>query len=207
LTDAADHRGDGQLQVPDRLLLALPFDAAAIATEAAAMPQAAWIPHFNLAVHDGGWFGITLRGPGGDASRIYPDPTGTMPVADTPMLARCPAVRRGLANLGCPVLIARFLSLEPGGHIRPHHDDGLSFLAGTVRLHVPILSAPEVTFELDGRPVAMGDGECWYLDFEKTHAASNRSSRRRIHLVIDCEVNAWLTDVFIGALASAQSEG
>ena len=100
----------------------------------------------------------------------------------------------------CPVLIARFLALGPGARILAHHDEGLGFDAGTARLHVPLASAPEVTFELDGVPVAMAPGECWYLDFRRPHAAANSSAVRRIHLVVDCLVDPWLTSVFAEAL-------
>jgi hypothetical protein len=198
--------GTGLLEVPDRLRLGIRFDAGVMAAEAAALPAGAWIPHFNKMVHEGEWCGVSLRGPGGDARRIYPDPTDSQPVADTPALAACPEVARSLAALACPVRMARFLSLGPGSQIHPHNDEGLGFDAGSVRLHVPLQSTPEVTFELDGTPVPMAPGECWYLDLRRPHAAANRSASRRVHLVIDCRVDEWLTGVFADALA-AQGPG
>ncbi|MGO9196784.1 MAG: aspartyl/asparaginyl beta-hydroxylase domain-containing protein [Acidimicrobiales bacterium] len=183
-------------EVPDRLRLGLQFDPAPLAAEVEALPAGAWIPHFNKAVHEGEWSGVTLRGPDGDASRIYPDPTGTRPIRDTAMLSSCPATGQLLAGLRCPVVIARFLALGPGALIRPHQDEGLGFEAGTVRLHFPVVSAREVAFELAGSPVVMEPGECWYLDFRRTHAAANRSAQRRVHLVVDCTVDEWLTEVF-----------
>jgi hypothetical protein len=186
--------------VPDRLRLGLAFDPAPLADEIAALPRHAWVPHFNLAVHDGEWAGITLRGPEGDATRIYPDPTNALPVLDTPVLTACPAAAAVVGAFACPVLIARFLALGPGATIRPHHDDGLGFSDGTVRLHIPVVTAPGVTLDVDGRPVVMAPGECWYIDFRSTHAAANRSAVRRVHLVIDCAVDPWLTEVFVRAL-------
>jgi len=195
------------LTVPDRLRLGLQFDADSIASEMEELSPAAWIPHFNKAIHEGEWSGVTLRGPGGDGRRIYPDPTGIQPVADTSILDACPVVAKAIASMQCPVVIARFLSLGPGSVLRPHRDDGLGFDAGTVRLHVPVVSDPEVTFELGGSPVAMALGECWYLDFRQPHSARNRSGRRRVHLVLDCGVNQWLTAVFADALAALDKAG
>lgn len=195
------------LSVPDRLRLGLRFDADAIAAEIAEVSPASWIPHFNKVIHEGEWSGVTLRGPGGDAGRIYPDQTGTQPVADTPVLDGCPIVAKAIASLQCPVLIARFLSLGPGSVLHPHSDEGLGFDAGTVRLHVPVVSDPEVTFELGGSPVTMALGECWYLDLRKPHSASNGSGRQRVHLVLDCRVDQWLTAVFAQALTAIDKEG
>jgi hypothetical protein len=46
----------------------------------------------------------------------------------------------------------------------------------------------------------MALGECWYLDLRLTHRAANRSSVRRVHLVIDCKVNPWLEGLFNDSL-------
>lgn len=204
---APEVSGPAELDVPDRMRLGLRFDPRPLAAEAEALPTSAWVPHFNKAVHEGEWAGVTLRGPDGDAGRIYPDPTDSRPVRDTPVLAACPASARLLAGLACGVAIARFLSLGPGARIRPHRDEGLGFDAGTVRLHLPLTTNQDVTFELDGTPVAMAPGECWYLDLRRPHAVTNRSTRRRIHLVVDCHVDVWLQAVFAEALADARGGG
>lgn len=195
----------GRVIVPATLRVgALDVDPEPLAREAVAVEQSApFVRHFNLAVHEGEWSGATLRGPDGDPRQIYPDPTGTKPIADSPLLAACPETAAFLARLRCPVQIARYLVLGPGSLIRPHNDEGLGFDAGIVRLHVPLVSAPEVCFELDGAPVPMAPGECWYLDFRLPHAVRNESQVRRIHLVVDCEVDDWLTDVFASAVAAA----
>ncbi|MGO9910433.1 MAG: hypothetical protein ACLPQS_04610 [Acidimicrobiales bacterium] len=113
MTGQAGQRFAGE--VPDRLRLGIQFDPAPLAAEVDALPTLAWIPHFNKAVHEGEWSGVTLRGPDGDARRIYPDPTGTRPISDTAMLASCTATRQLLSGLRCPVLIARFLALGAQG--------------------------------------------------------------------------------------------
>lgn len=190
----------GVVQIPDRLRIPLEFDVAGMASEVEALPKQVWIPHFNKAIHSGDWSGVALRSVGGDLTRIYPDPSGSMEFADTSMLALCPTVGRALPSLHCPLTTVRLLALGPGAEIREHRDDRLGYEDGEVRLHIPIVTAPGVDFTLGGRPVVMGLGECWYLDFRLTHRAANHSSVRRVHLVIDCKVNAWLEGIFNDSL-------
>ena len=42
----------------------------------------------------------------------------------------------------------------------------------------------------------MQEGECWYLNFNLPHRVRNASPRDRIHLVVDCPVDAWLEGMF-----------
>ena len=186
--------------LPDRLRLPLEFDSAAMAAEVVSLPHRVWIPHFNKAIHAGEWSGVALRSIGGDPMRIYPDPTGTFEFADTALLAACPAIGRALSALQCPLTTVRLLALGAGSEIKEHDDDRLGYDDGSVRLHIPIVSAPGVEFTLAGRPVIMAVGECWYLDLRLPHRAINRSNVRRVHLAVDCQVNGWLRGVFTDAL-------
>jgi hypothetical protein len=56
-----------------------------------------------------------------------------------------------------------------------------------------VTSGPEVEFVHDGSPVAMRPGEAWYLDLNLEHSVVNRGESARVHLVVDCVVNDWLT--------------
>ena len=87
--------------------LPLCFDAAAMAREVAALPPDAWTSHFNADYHDGGWSGVALRSPGGDAARLYPDPHGGQPYVDTPVRAACPVVDAALREFGSSLRSAR----------------------------------------------------------------------------------------------------
>lgn len=42
----------------------------------------------------------------------------------------------------------------------------------------------------------MNPGECWYMDFTLSHRVINRSDFDRVHLVMDCDVNSWLRQIF-----------
>jgi hypothetical protein len=50
-----------------------------------------------------------------------------------------------------------------------------------------------VEFYVDDMRVVMEPGECWYLDLSRPHRVHNRGSTDRVHLVVDCRVNEWLT--------------
>ncbi|NOJ78290.1 aspartyl/asparaginyl beta-hydroxylase domain-containing protein [Myxococcus xanthus] len=186
--------------VPDRLRLPFHFDVAPLQQELAALPAEAWVPHFNKREYEGEWSGVPLRSIGGMEGRIYPDPTGRERYADTPLLARCPALRAVLATFQCPIGAARLLKLAAGARIREHTDYNLGYADGEVRLHVPITTHPDVAFFLGGERVILQPGECWYLDFNRPHRVDNPSDTDRVHLVLDCDVNDWMRDVFMRAV-------
>ncbi len=187
------------MTVPDRLRLPLHFDAAALAGELHDLPQRVWTPHFNRAIYDGDWSGVALRSVAGQASQLYPDPTAS-DFADTAVLSSCPRLTEALAQILCPMTSVRLLALGAGATIAEHRDFRLGFEDGEVRLHIPILTNAAVEFVLDGRPVVLGPGECWYLNLNLPHGVANRSLARRVHLVIDCVVNSWLEVQFETAM-------
>lgn len=111
------------------------------------------------------------------------------------LLAMCPATSALLARIPSPLQSVRFLRLGPGGTIAEHSDPDLGIEHGEVRLHLPVISDDSVGFWLDGQPVTMTPGECWYLDLDRVHAATNSGTVPRVHLVIDCLADDWLTDL------------
>jgi hypothetical protein len=172
--------------------LPLTFDAAAMAREVAALPAAAWTPHFNTDYHDGGWSGVALRAPGGDASRLYPDPQSAEACTDTPARGACPTIDAALATFGGALRSARLLNLAASGCIREHRDYGLALESGDARLHVPISSGAGVEFYLDGELLPMEPGECWYLNLDLPHRVQNLGTTERVHLVVDCVADDWI---------------
>lgn len=179
--------------------LPIDVDLDSLRADVASIADDAWVRHFNTGVYEGEWSGVAFRAPGGDAARLYPDLTGRLPFADTPMLARCSGVASVLATLRCRVAAARFLRLAPGARILPHRDYDLGFRSGEVRLHVPIVTAPEVAFVVGGVALKMQPGEVWYADFDRVHQVHNASDSHRVHLVVDCAVDDWLLECFARA--------
>jgi len=180
------------MTLPAAVRLPLRFDAAALAADVAALPEQAWQRHFNTQQYHGDWSGVPLRRAAGAALALYPDPTAER-FADGEYLARCPSVAAALALLHCPLHTVRFLRLGPGSRITEHRDHRLSHGDGELRLHSPVITGPDVEFLLGGSPIAMTPGEVWYLDLTQPHSVVNGGAHARVHLVIDCVVDEWLT--------------
>ncbi len=189
------------------LRLPLSFDPDRLQTDLGQIAPEAWVPHFNIHYHDGGWSGVALKSAGGNASGLFPDPEAAPTVAPTAWLDRCPYFAEVLSEIRCPQTSARLLRLAPGSAIREHRDYELAFEDGEVRLHVPVSTSPEVEFVLDGQPVPMAPGECWYLNLNLPHRVTNRGVTHRVHLVVDCVVNGWLRSQFPPEFAAAGREG
>jgi hypothetical protein len=180
--------------LPDRVLLPLRFDAAALAADVAGFDEADWVRHPVRENYDGQWSALPLRAPAGETHPIrliYPDPCATAFV-DTPLLGRAPAVRAALALFQCRLRTVRLLRLAPGSTIKRHEDGGLDPGHGMLRIHIPILTEPDVLFLLNDMPVTMTPGSAWYLRLSDPHEVVHRGKADRVHLVVDCWSNAWL---------------
>jgi ribosomal protein S18 acetylase RimI-like enzyme len=193
-------------QLSYALKLPLEFDAASLQSDLARLGTDSYVPHFNQAYYQGDWSAIALRSVGGHAGHIYPDPTAGDTFANTPLLASCPGVTRVLETLHCPQKSVRFLRLKAGSVIKEHSDLELDFEDGEVRLHIPVITNPDVEFILAGSRVVMREGECWYLNVSQPHSVNNRGATDRIHLVVDCVVNDWLRNMMLST-AGAKSAG
>src|SRR3954447_10683133 len=147
------------------LKLSLNFDAAGLQSDLQTIVAEEFIPHFNKRYYEGDWSVVPLRSIGGRADHIYSDPTAKPKIADTPLLARCPHVREVLALFNCQLQAVRFLRLKAGSIIKEHRDYNLSLEDNEVRLHLPIVTNPDVEFVLDGQRVTMNPGEVWYHNF------------------------------------------
>lgn len=190
---------------PDRVRLPLRFDMAAMAADALALDPQDWIAHFNTAYYEGDWSGAALRAVGGRSDTIYPDPAAREPWADTPLLARCPAIAAALSQLHCEMTSVRLLRLGPGARVKEHRDHALGYENGECRLHAPVVSGPEAEFVLAGTPVVMADGECWYVNVNHPHFVANGGSTPRIHLVVDIIVNDWFSSALQNGVEGSEA--
>lgn len=175
-----------------RFRLPFRFDAKALQQELAALPADCWTAHFQPGYFEGEWTGVALRSFGGSSTRLFPHRNAGGVYADTPLLAQLPAMRRVLDTFACDKEMVRLLKLAPGAKILEHCDEKLNRERGTVRVHVPIATNPDVEFVLDGERVVMQEGESWYLDLTRPHRVENRGTTDRVHLVIDCRINDWI---------------
>lgn len=193
--------------VPDRLKLPFSFDTERLA-EALANLGSTWTPHYVPENYSGAWSVIPLRAPRGETHpvrMIHSDPTQKT-FADTPVLQRAPYFREVLSSFQSTVLAARLMRLAPGSVVKEHTDVGLRFEEGLARVHIPILTNPDVEFYLNGSRVVLAAGSCWYLRLSDPHRVANRGKSDRVHLVVDLKVNGWLTKLFRSELSALRGE-
>jgi hypothetical protein len=145
--------------------------------------------------HKGEWTGIALYSMGGKQS-TFPSAASTDLYQETEELQRAPYFRQILQELQCPKEVVRILFLPPDGHIKDHFDFHTSFQFGLLRLHIPIVTHPDVAFFIDGQRVNWKAGELWYGDFSKVHSVKNNSSIVRVHMVIDVQINDFVLGLF-----------
>ncbi len=119
-----------------------------------------------------------------------------MEYRDTPLLEKCPYFKEIVSGFECGLESVRLLALAPGSRIKTHRDRGLAYSQGCFRLHIPILTDPDVEFLVDDEPVTMQAGECWYANFDLPHSVTHHGKTRRIHLVIDGKRNDWTDKLF-----------
>jgi len=145
--------------------------------------------------HKGEWTGIALYSMGGKQS-TFPSAAGTDQYQETEELQRAPYFRQILRELECPKEVVRILFLPPDGHIKDHFDFHTSFQFGLLRLHIPIVTHPDVVFLIDGQRMSWNAGELWYGDFSKVHSVKNNSPVVRVHMVIDVQINEFVLSLF-----------
>lgn len=182
------HKGVKAVKLP------LTFDPAGLQADYAVIGQEEWVTHFNTDYFQGDWSGVALRSTDPASHSIRPVP-GAENYEETTLADRCPHIRAVLEALKTDLRSVRVLKLSAGSVIREHSDDGLGWDEGEVRLHVPIITNPQVEFYIEDRRIIMNEGECWYLDLGKPHRVQNRGTTDRLHLVIDCKLNDWLREV------------
>lgn len=98
-------------------------------------------------------------------------------------------------KMKCKIKNLMFYSMLPGGNIPPHRDMVGNIGFGGLRLHIPVVTNPDVNFVVSGKKVVMSVGELWALDTSYTHSVSNFGKENRIHLVMDVIVNDWVKDL------------
>lgn len=191
--------------LPDRLCLPIQFNAEALQRDVEALQKSHWVDHFVPDHYSGEWSALPLRAPKGAMHpilQIAANP-GVAEWVETPLLVMSPALQAALSRLPAPLQSARLMRLGPGSRIHEHSDLALAAEEGTARLHIPVMTNDLVDFRLNGIPVPMAAGELWYLRLSDPHSVHNAGETARIHLVVDCIMNAALADLLLHAASSA----
>jgi Aspartyl/Asparaginyl beta-hydroxylase/Nif11 domain len=190
------------------LRLPFDFDPQRLQTDLQSALGELWTPHFNRDYYHGEWSGLALRAVKGAADPLHStEQHSPESFADAPVLDRCEYFRAALATFQCPLKGVRLLRLKAGSIIREHSDGDLGYDRGEIRIHVPIVTNPEVEFYLGGERIVLNEGECWYLDLSRLHRVQNLGATDRVHLVIDCALNDWMRSILSAAAAKAVSIG
>ena len=106
------------------------------------------------------------------------------PMKPSPRLDRTPYIRQIMARFNSVIGRSRLMRLAPGASVK-NHTDAHYFWRDHLRIHIPVITTPEVAFYCDGEEVHMATGESWTFNNWLEHSVENRSDRARIHLVID----------------------
>ena len=165
-----------KLQVPF-LQLPVTFDADVLAEEIAALGESVWRPHpqgfagnsaVPLIAQDGN--------PQSDAVR------GAM--RPTPQLERCPYLMQVMSAIGGVWGRSRLMRLSGQAEVTAHVDIDY-YWRDHMRVHVPVITQPDVRFYCGDASVHMAAGECWIFDTWRMHRVLNSADKARIHLVAD----------------------
>lgn len=169
------------------------FDAERLRSEVEALPASAWSRHPKE--HAGNTAARLITAGGGDNDGV----SGEM--KPTAALAACPYVSQVLASFDTVWSRSRFMKIEGGASV-PQHSDINYHWFHRVRLHVPVITRPEVRFHCGGENVHMAAGEAWVFDNWREHRVENPAAEARVHLVADTAG----TSAFWRLVAKAQSK-
>ena len=162
----------------DKPLIKLPirFCADTLAAEVRALPNEAWIPHPQRFP---GNQAVPLVTPGGQFTNEF-----IGPMAATQYLLQCSYVMELMAEIGAVWGRSRMMGLGAGAEV-PEHIDNNYYWRTHIRLHVPVITNPDVDFTCGDQTVNMAAGEAWVFDTFRKHHVHNRGAEHRIHLVFD----------------------
>lgn len=162
----------------DKPLLQLPitFSADRLRAEIEILGESAWSPHpQGFAGNDA----VPLVAPhGGLTDQIR----GAM--APTEHLLKLPYLMAVMGELDGVWGRSRLMRLAPGAEVPPHVDVHY-YWRTHIRIHIPIITNPNVVFTCGDDSVHMAAGECWIFDSFQLHDVQNRGTEARSHLVLD----------------------
>ncbi|MGH8363635.1 MAG: aspartyl/asparaginyl beta-hydroxylase domain-containing protein, partial [Gammaproteobacteria bacterium] len=173
--------------------LPLCFDAARLQAEIGQFAESDW------RVHPQGFAGnsaLILVSRGGGEND---DLAGEM--LPSPRLERCAYLRQVLASFHTVIGRSRLMRLAPGAEVTAHTDIDY-YWRERIRIHVPVVTDPQVQFQCGSSEIHMRAGDAWVFDNWRPHRVLNPSGITRIHLVIDTVGSAEFWRLVAAASAS-----
>jgi hypothetical protein len=169
--------------------LSLPVDAERLLEDLRRL-ESGWQDHFAGYVYEGNWKILPLMAAGGAEGDAVT--TWGNDFEPTPYLDASPYFQELLAQFECPLLRVRLHRLEPGARIKIHADSIYDEHPEFARIHIPIVTNPDVEFILAEERLMLEPGHAWFTDVAFPHSVWNGGSQSRVHLVVDCLCNDWL---------------
>ncbi|MEM7359123.1 MAG: aspartyl/asparaginyl beta-hydroxylase domain-containing protein [Pseudomonadota bacterium] len=152
------------------------FDAERLKHELEQLEPGLWMQHPSRVNGNSAVPLVSLNGRDND------DFSGQM--LPTPHLKRCEYMQQVMASFGEVLARSRLMKLAAGAQVTPHVDFNYHWY-NRVRIHIPIVTNPEVIFYCGDEQRHMQAGECWIFDSWREHNVINSSDQDRVHLVID----------------------
>lgn len=169
------------------------FDAKQLAEELGQFHEHAWMSHPNRIQGNSAIALVSLNGEDNDefSGRMMP----------TPHLQKCEYIQQIMANFGEVFARSRLMRLAAQSQVSPHVDFNYHWYS-RVRIHIPIITNPDVIFYCGDEKVNMQAGECWIFDSWREHNVINTSTYDRTHLVLDTAGSSRFWDI----VAEAQTK-
>jgi hypothetical protein len=163
-----------------RKFIKLPFtvDNERLVAEVGALPERAWVNH---AAQFNGNSAVPLISVNGENNDEI-----SGPMQPTEFLRACPYIQQIMAHLNVVFGRSRLMRIAGNGRVPEHSDTNYHWFS-RVRIHIPVVTHPEVSFHCDREQVNMAAGEVWIFDNWLQHHVKNPVDSDRIHLVIDTQ--------------------
>ncbi len=158
--------------------LPVQFDAELLALEIASLTESDWMPH--PAGYEGNDFLPLISAYGDPHNEAFEGP-----MRATPFLSlNRPYLGEVLGSLGAVLGRTRLMRLSGHAEVSEHADVNY-YWRDRMRVHIPIVTQPTVSFHCGETAVHMAAGECWVFDTWSLHRVINDQTHARIHLVAD----------------------
>lgn len=183
--------------------LDIQFDTCELVDDLNAISKEAWVFH---GFHNTGHRVLPLVSSGGTLHNENGTYNHSLipPFLETEYLKRMPYLQHVLNSFGTRPFRARLAELPPGHVVAPHRDLHPNWY-NKVRLHIPIITHPDVQLHVwsDKQQLLreehdiyhMKAGEAWVFNIWHVHAVTNFSPVTRVHLVADFQPEGTLFEL------------
>ena len=165
-------------------LSGIEIDSARLLADYERVASDTWTDQNRYAKGMSNWKGISLYSLNGESDDLR--------CADRPNVKRTPCgdmcsyiCDELLPQFGADPLRVAFYRLTAGTKVGRHKDYGQNRTSGMVRIHIPVVTNPDVEMRVGENEYHFAVGEAWYFDASCWHSVQNNGAEDRIHLIAD----------------------